>query len=85
MSAMGDFALEVAERIAGVDGDVVGVVEALMDGRVEFGALGPSGRIWVSASRDAVLEIATAPGMGMVARLDGGAWVTIRQAREVPE
>ena len=81
MSAMGDFALEVAERIAGVDV----IFDGFLGDGVEFGALGPSGRIWVSASRDAVLEIATAPGMGMVARLDGGAWVTIRQAREVPE
>ncbi|MCJ1709249.1 hypothetical protein [Microbacterium sp. VKM Ac-2923] len=84
MSAVKDLAAEISERIAESQGlDASDVMDALMNDRVEIGAVGPSGRVWVSARGDddqsAVLSFVTGGGFGLVASLDGGSWVTVRE------
>lgn len=77
MSGIKDVALEVAQSIA-ADGDVMPAMDALLGGRVELGAIGPSGRVWVG-DPSAIVEFVTKCGFGLVARIDGGPWVTVRK------
>lgn len=85
---MKDLAIEVAERLEAATGvDFDAAVSALLDGRVRLGALGPSGRVGVAeespTAADAILSLVTGAGMGLVASLDGGAWVTVRELQPV--
>ena len=84
MGRMNDLVVEIAGAVAGVTGDVVAVVDAVLDGRVELAAREPSGGV-LPGSFGTVIDRIAGSGVGLVARIDGGPWVTVREVASVDD
>lgn len=61
--------------------------DALLDGRLVLGASGPSGRVAHGGDAEVVMMLVIEAGFALVARLDDGAWLTVRDLvpQEEPE
>ncbi len=85
MSAMKDLSIAIAESVEAATGrDFFDVMDALLAGRVRLGARNAAGGVMHAAAgsalEGAVLSL-VASGAGLVASLDGGGWVDVRELR----
>lgn len=80
MGRVKDFAIEIAEAVAGVDGDVLAIMGAMVDGRYQLGVIAPSGRILPADAGmdDPLLSLMVDHGYGLAARVNGSAWRAVR-------
>lgn len=80
MGRIKDFALEIAEAVTGPDSDFFAVMGAMAEGRLQLGAVAPSGRILPADAGmdDPLLSLVFDHGYGLVARVGGSGWKTVR-------
>lgn len=80
MGRVKDLAIEIAEAVAGDDGDVFAIMGAIVEGRYQLGAVAPSGRILPADSGmdDPLLSLVIDHGYGLAARVNGSGWRAVR-------